>query len=147
MDTVEGMIANGRRVTLEVVIPEYERYFKGEKRKQQKALLEGYQSKLERTITHQSITINFMKVTIAAKGVKFVQQKTGSIVNNREWCIEQIKKLYANYTEFKNFVLSCDLNKSNYDTLYKYYVDIINKAETTAKDAAIAAAIAEAIEE
>jgi hypothetical protein len=140
MDTMDGMIENGRRVTLEVVIPEYERYFRGEKRKQQKALLEGYQSKLEKTITQKVITIPFMKVIIAAKGVRFVNQKVGSIIKTREWCIDQIKTLYASYTELKNFVLSIDLDKSNQDKLYKDYVELINKAEATAKTAAIAAA-------
>jgi hypothetical protein len=140
MDTMDGMIENGRRVTLEVVIPEYERYFKGEIRKQQKAILEGFQSKLETTISHHSITINFMKVAIAAKGVKFVNQKTGSVIKNREWCIQQIKTLYANYTEFKNFVLKIDLNKSNQIKWYDHYVKLISETEAAAKVAAIATA-------
>jgi hypothetical protein len=116
----------------------------------------GYQSKLEKTIRNHVITIDFMKVAIAAKGVKFVNHKTGGNLTNSEWCIEQIKRLYVNYNEFKNFVLSCDLNKSNQTSLYKYYKNVITEAEAAAKvvasaaateAAAFAAAVADAIPE
>jgi hypothetical protein len=58
-----------------------------------------------------------MKVAIAAKGVNFVHQKTGSNLTNGECCKQQIKRLYVNYTEFKKLVLSCDLNQIKLDCI------------------------------
>ena len=66
-----------------------------------------------------------MKVTIVAKGEFHKKQPTGSNVGNREYCIHRILALYKDYKEFKTFILSCDLDRSNQDSLYKHFVAII----------------------
>jgi hypothetical protein len=66
------------------------------------------------------MTIEFMKVPIAAKNIYLKDNKDKNI-SNKEFCIAKIIEEYVTFNAFKNFIIKWDVNSLNQKDLVKMF--------------------------
>ena len=125
MDKISGMVERGRNITNETVIPDYVKYLKKTTDEQRKSREEEYFSTFQTVLMKPEITIGFLKVAIAAKGVIIKQIKAESKPSMKDFCVSRVLHYYETYREFKCFVTLHDLSRHNQVALLKLVEDEI----------------------